>query len=111
MSYTKKELNDLHQLAMAHAEEGFFLNRKNNKVEAVAKFVEAFKVEQQVADYLIDSKEDVKDIEPSRSIVCLSCAALANDAGYLSECEKYAKKVVEFDHDSYFVDEANELLK
>lgn len=110
MSYIHKELDNLHKLAMVYAEEGFFLNRKNNKVDSVAKFVEAFKVEQQVADYLIASQENASEIEPSRSIICLSCAALAKDAGYLSECEKYAKKVIEFNQDSYFVDEANELL-
>ena|SRR5258706_12880634 len=111
MEYTKKELNDLHELAMTHAEEGFFLDRKKNKVKAIEKFVEAFKAEQTVADYLINSKEDISEIELSRSIICISCAALAKYAGYLSESKKYADKVIEFNFDSYCIAQAKELLQ
>lgn len=100
-------LGALHDKAMVLAEEAFFLKRKKDNVGALNKYNEAFKIEKQVANILLDVPEDKSyGIEPSRSVLVLSAAALARDAGNLIEMDYYASKVIQLNYDGYFVKEA-----
>lgn len=105
-----KELTELHHKAMDYAENGFFLQQKKNHDEAKIAFDEAFKLEKQVADVLIALDKPIEEIEPSRSTIVLSAAALARDAGNQDQCNYYANKVIAFNYDNYFVEEAKSLL-
>jgi len=106
----QQELTDLHRRAMDYAEEAFFLERKKEIDGATKKYKDAFEVEKIVADHYLNSTEDFAKIEPTRSIVVLSAAALARDAGLMSERDYYANKVIKLNFDVYFVDEAKSLL-
>jgi hypothetical protein len=100
-------LNTMHSQAMDLAEEADLLRRrKKDKLGALKLFEQAFLIEKRVADVLIDLSMPTEQIEPTRSILVLSAAALAKDADKLMEMDYYASKVIEFNHDAYFVEEA-----
>lgn len=105
------EMNSLHEKAMNVAEEGFFLQRAGKIEEAKQKYYSAFLIEREVADMLGKSKKKLADIEPSRSIISLSAAQLALDAGYFDEAKKYANLVVGYNFNDEFVEDAHSILK
>lgn len=107
----KDEINSLHEKAMNLAEDGFFLQRAGKIDEAKQKYYSAFLVEKQVADRLNESKKDVSEIEPSRSIIALSAAQLALDAGYFDDAKKYATLALVYNYHPEFVENAKSILK
>lgn len=104
------EIHKLHDEAMNLTEEGFFLQRQKKEDEAKAKYKSAFDLEKQCADFFINLKEPVEEIEPTRSIFCRSAACLAFDSGLMTDAKYYAGKVVEFNFDSSFIEEVEHIL-
>ncbi|HML40386.1 MAG TPA: hypothetical protein PKD23_06870 [Bellilinea sp.] len=80
------EIRDLHNDAMEQADLAL-INRLNGDFESARKlFLEAFSYEAEVANYYLTRFSE----EPTRSVIFRSAAALALDAGLLSDAEKYA---------------------
>ncbi len=77
------ELNDLHEQAMEAADGAFIAKRRGNQNLANQLYRRAFTLERSVVDQLKDTA-----IEPSRSILYRSAAALAIEAGELAAAEQ-----------------------
>lgn len=106
----KEEIDGLREKAMRVAEDAFFLARDGKRSESVGKYQEAFKLEKQVADWFIATQKPKAEIEPSRTVVCLSAAHLAADGGLDKEATYYAAKVIEFGLNKDSIDEAKSII-
>lgn len=110
MDFEKYLVDNFHREAMDLAEKGLFLIRSGKLKKAIRTFKAAFFLESKVANALINSKKDIKDIEPSRTITCMSAAQLAKDAGMIEEAKKYAQKVIDYNLYNEYVVDAQEIM-
>jgi len=80
------ECNTLHIRAMDIAEEAFIANHKGKEGEAVRLYREAYELEAKAAELL----SNMKDLEPTRSVLYRSAASLAMQVGELDEAFRLA---------------------
>lgn len=112
-------IQTLHRSAMSHSDNGDMATRKGNHDEAKESFVLAYLLEKQAADMLINSTLKESEIEPSRSILCVSAASLAMTLEKYADLaanaklkkEHYAKQVIKFNFAADLVEDAIELIK
>jgi tetratricopeptide (TPR) repeat protein len=81
-----KIITELHEKAMALAEEAFFLDRKKEIKEAKSLYHKAYEIEKSAALHLVMDFE----IEPTRSVLFKSAATLALKGNLYREAEKMA---------------------
>lgn len=91
-------MESLHEKAMLQAEEALFFKRSGNLEGFQRKCYLAFALERIVAEAYIKSERPANEIEPSRSIICMSAAALAKDAGRLEDARKYVDLVLKYNY-------------
>ncbi len=105
-----EELESIHNRAMNYCEKADALRKDGKIPEAMQEFYYALIQESVVADTFIESKLNVTEIEPSRSVTCLSCAYIALDCEQEDKARYYASKVVEYNFSIDLVEEAKEIL-
>jgi len=85
--------NELHQQAMALADEAFFAKKENNLDLAQSKYIEAFEYEQKAAMQLVNEYAT----EPTRSVLFRSAACLLLNLPYPTfEHFRQAEKMVAY---------------
>jgi hypothetical protein len=100
-----KAINQKHDTAMDLAAQALLARQRGDETKAVPLFRQAYNLEHQVADELLES-----DLEPSRSVIHCSAATLAVDCGEYREAEKLIARALLGNPPASIAAELRELL-
>ena len=98
MDKEKLEIQKNHRKSMEIAEEAFFMERKRDfdKEKLQNLFQKAFELEKKAADMTINLNLPKEEVEPTRSVLCVSAANLAMSAGDKESEKEYRDKARSF---------------
>lgn len=102
-----QRVEELHRESMEHAEQALLARSRGESETAMELFLAAFRLEKAAADLLADKL----DLEPSRSILHRSAAALALDCGETREAEKLVAQALVGMPPEDVADELRDLLE